>query len=39
MTGSEGKIKGFLELLQPLGVQELVRSGRIAVSRGMKSIN
>jgi len=39
MTGSEGKIIGFLELLQPLGVQELVRSGRIAVSRGMKSIN
>jgi len=39
ITGSEGKIKGILDLLRPLGIKELVRSGRIAVSRGMKSIH
>ncbi|MFQ5449087.1 MAG: acetolactate synthase small subunit [Nitrospinaceae bacterium] len=39
ITGDESKIKGFLELLRPLGIKELVRSGRIAVSRGMKSLH
>jgi len=39
ITGSESKIKGFLDLLQPLGIKEIVRSGRIAISRGIKSIN
>lgn len=39
ITGDEGKIKGFLELLKPLGIKEVVRSGRIAISRGIKSIN
>jgi acetolactate synthase I/III small subunit len=39
ITGDEGKIKGFLELLKPLGIKEIVRSGRIAISRGTKSIN
>ncbi len=39
ITGDEGKIKGFLELLKPLGIKEVVRSGRIAIGRGIKSIN
>jgi acetolactate synthase-1/3 small subunit len=39
ITGDEGKIKGFLEMLKPLGIKEIVRSGRIAISRGLKSIN
>ena len=39
ITGDEGKVKGFLELLKPLGIKEIVRSGRIAISRGSKSIN
>jgi acetolactate synthase-1/3 small subunit len=39
ITGDEGKLKGILELLRPLGIKEVVRSGRIALSRGMKSIN
>lgn len=39
ITGDQGKIQGFLELLRPLGIKELVRSGRIAMSRGVKSIN
>jgi acetolactate synthase-1/3 small subunit len=39
ITGDEGKVAGFLELLTPLGIKEMVRSGRIAISRGQKSIN
>ncbi|MFQ5482202.1 MAG: acetolactate synthase small subunit [Nitrospinaceae bacterium] len=39
ITGDQGKIQGFLDLLRPLGIKELVRSGRIALSRGTKSIN
>ncbi len=39
ITGDEGKIKGFLDLLKPLGIKEVVRSGRIAISRGVKLTN
>ena len=39
ITGDEGKITGFLDMLSPLGIKEIVRSGRIAISRGNKSIN
>ncbi len=39
ITGNESKLNGFMELLQPLGIQEVVRSGKIAISRGTKSIN
>ena len=38
ITGDKGKLNGILELLRPLGIKEIVRSGRIALSRGMKSI-
>jgi acetolactate synthase I/III small subunit len=39
ITGDEGKINSFIELLTPLGVKEVVRSGRIAIGRGNKSLN
>lgn len=39
ITGDEGKLKGILEMLRPFGIKEIVRSGRIALARGMKSIN
>ncbi|MEC9018977.1 MAG: acetolactate synthase small subunit [Nitrospinota bacterium] len=39
ITGDEGKINSFLELLSPLGVKEIVRSGRIAIGRGNKSLS
>ena len=39
ITGDEGKIDSFLELLSPLGVKEIVRSGRIAIGRGNKSLS
>ncbi len=34
MTGTEDKIDGFLEVLRPYGVLELVRTGRVAMVRG-----
>ena len=39
ITGDEGKITSFLDMLNPLGIKEIVRSGRIAISRGNKSLN
>ncbi len=39
MTGQEEKIQGFLDLIEPFGIQEIARSGRIAITRGAKSIN
>lgn len=32
--GSEGKISGLLKLLQPYGIIELARGGRVAMARG-----
>jgi acetolactate synthase-1/3 small subunit len=34
MTGGEGKVDAFLELLRPVGIKELVRTGKIAIARG-----
>ncbi len=34
VTGSEDKIQAFIELLQPLGIREIVRTGKIAMHRG-----
>ena len=39
ITGHEDKLTGFLDILSPLGIKEIVRSGRIAISRGNKSLN
>jgi acetolactate synthase-1/3 small subunit len=35
MTGGEGKVQAFLQMLRPLGIRELVRTGKIAIARGM----
>ena len=35
MTGGEGKVMAFLQMLRPLGIREVVRTGKIAISRGM----
>jgi acetolactate synthase-1/3 small subunit len=32
-TGSEGKIRAFIDMMRPFGIQELVRTGRIAIAR------
>ena len=37
ITGTEDKIDGLLEVLRPYGVLEMVRTGRVAMSRGHKS--
>jgi len=34
IAGKESKIEAFIEVMRPYGIMELVRSGRIAMSRG-----
>lgn len=34
VTGDEGKIRALIELLKPLGIKEVVRTGKIAIVRG-----
>lgn len=34
ISGTEKKLEGFIELVRPLGIVELVRTGRIAMVRG-----
>jgi len=39
VTGSEDKIKAMIELLRPLGILEIVRTGRVAMHRGMRLLS
>jgi acetolactate synthase-1/3 small subunit len=39
VTGTEDKIDGLFEVLQPFGVQEMVRTGRVAMVRGTSNGN
>jgi len=34
ITGTEDKIEGMIELLRPVGVVEMVRTGQVAMTRG-----
>ena len=36
VTGAEGKIEAILDILSPLGVEEVVRTGKIALARSKK---
>lgn len=36
ITGDEDKIEALQELLQPYGIEEMVRTGKIAMARGKK---
>jgi acetolactate synthase-1/3 small subunit len=36
-TGDEAKLEAFIELLRPMGIQELVRTGKVAIARGPKT--
>ncbi len=36
LTGTEAKIESFVELMRPYGIDELARTGVIAMSRGMQ---
>lgn len=37
-TGTEDKIDGLLEVLRPYGIIELVRTGRVGMTRGVRSV-
>jgi acetolactate synthase-1/3 small subunit len=37
ITGTEDKIDGLLEVLRHYGVMEVVRTGRVAMARGVKA--
>ena len=34
MTGDEAKVKAFLQLLRPVGIKEVVRTGLVSIARG-----
>jgi acetolactate synthase-1/3 small subunit len=38
ITGAEEKIEGLLEVLRPIGILEMVRTGRVAMARGARSV-
>ncbi|MGH7264106.1 MAG: acetolactate synthase small subunit [Candidatus Rokuibacteriota bacterium] len=37
VTGDEQKLDALIELLRPMGIQELVRTGKVAIARGSKA--
>jgi acetolactate synthase I/III small subunit len=39
LTGEAGKNGAVIELLQPFGIQEIVRSGTLAIARGSKTLS
>jgi acetolactate synthase-1/3 small subunit len=36
-TGDEAKTDALIELLRPMGIQEIVRTGKVAIARGPKT--
>lgn len=38
VTGDEEKISAILELLKPLGIREIARTGKVAMHRGMQML-
>lgn len=38
VTGDEGKIRAVIDLLKPLGISEMVRTGKIAIARGQRML-
>ncbi len=37
ITGDEGKVRAVMELLAPLGIREVVRTGKVAMPRGTRA--
>jgi acetolactate synthase-1/3 small subunit len=35
ITGTEDKIEGMIELLRPIGIVEMVRTGQVSMTRGV----
>lgn len=38
-TGTTSKLYAFLDVLEPFGIREYVQSGRVALSRGAKTLS
>lgn len=38
VTGTEDKISGLIEVLRPYGIEEMVRTGRVAMARGGQTL-
>lgn len=38
ITGAPAKIDGLIELLKPMGIKEIVRSGPVVIGRGAKGV-
>jgi acetolactate synthase-1/3 small subunit len=38
ITGSDNKVRAFLEMVRPLGIQEVARTGKVAITRGSKML-
>ena len=36
ITGDEGKVNALIELLKPIGIKEIVRTGKVAMFRGAR---
>ncbi|MEI8132020.1 MAG: acetolactate synthase small subunit [Leptolinea sp.] len=39
ITGDEAKIEGFVEVLRPVGIIEMVRTGSVVLARGSSPLN
>ena len=39
VTGNADKLAGFLKVIEPFGIRELVQSGMVAIGRGSRSIS
>ncbi len=37
ITGTEDKIEGMVELVRPIGIVEMVRTGQVAMMRGLNT--
>ena len=39
ITGDEGKLNAIIDLLKPIGIKEIVRTGKVAITRGSRILS